>query len=613
MSGPATVPSPSPPTDQSAVLDDREAITYFNPMEDREADKAPLQWALVRRVYRYTAPYSWKRNLLQLPAMAWMIGRTINGPIAARNWPGIQLYAAGYLGLTIFMIVTLHYRQIYALQLGESVVHDMRRDLFQKLTTLPMSFFNQTKFGRIISRMTSDIDSIRVGVQDVGFVLTVQAMQMTVSAALMAWYDWKLFSIMFLLVPLIWVINEKYRVVMAARLRRVQETWSRLASTLAESVGGIRVTQAFVRQEVNAGFFRKLVNLHGDNNVGVAHASAVFVPLLQMKSQLFLGIMALLGGYGALEWHGWGHMDVGDLVMFFFLANLFFEPVQVIGDRYNQALTGMAGAERLFRLLDQKPEWVDSLSARPLPPVQGRVEFDSVCFEYVPGRPVLSDISFVADPGQTVALVGHTGSGKTTIAALLQKLYLPTRGSVLIDGHNILDVTSDSLHAQMGSVQQNNFLFSGSVIDNIRFARPEATESEVRDVLKALDCLDMIETLSGGWNHQVGEKSAALSLGQRQLVCFARAMLANPRIVVLDEATSAIDTVTERRLQRALEVLLRGRTAFVVAHRLSTIRKAGLVLVLAQGRIVERGTHETLLRDAGVYARLHDEFIGAND
>jgi ATP-binding cassette subfamily B protein len=622
MSARGTVSPGTSGSDHPPASEDREAITYFHPMEDREADQAPLRWSLVRRIFSYTRPYAWKRNWLfvltvarglQLPALAWMIGWTIDGPIAEKNWPAIQLYAAAYLGMTLFMIVTLHFRQRYALEMGESVVHDMRADLFNKLTTLPMSFFNRTKFGRIISRMTSDIDNIRVGVQDVGFVLTVQAMQMAASAALMAWYDWKLFSIMFLLMPLIWVINERYRRVMSGRLRKLQETWSRLTSTLAESVSGIRVTQAFVRQEVNAGFFRKLVNLHGDNNVGVAHASAVFVPLLQMKSQLFLGIMTLLGGYGALKWHGWGHMEVGDLVIFFFLANLFFEPVQVIGDRYNQALTAMAGAERLFRLLDQEPEWRDSPSARPLPRVEGRVEFDSVYFQYVPGRPVLEDISFVAEPGQTVALVGHTGSGKTTIAALLQKLYLPGRGRVLIDGHSLLDVTSDSLHAQMGGVQQNNFLFSGSVLDNIRFARPQATESDVRDVLRALDCLDLIEALSEGWNHQVGEKSAALSLGQRQVVCFARAMLANPRIVVLDEATSAIDTVTERRLQRALEVLLHGRTAFVVAHRLSTIRKAGLVLVLDHGQIVERGTHERLLRDAGVYARLHDEFIGAND
>ena len=301
MSKPVTPRSAEAPR-LSSLDGAREAITYFRPMEDREADHAPLSAQLIRRIFTYTRPYTRRRNALffltfarglQLPALAWMIGQTINGPIAGQDLPGIYRHAGVYLALVLAMVATLFFRQRFALELGEAVAHDMRSELFRKLTTLPMSFFNKTKFGRIISRMTSDIDSVRVAVQDVAFVVTIQAVQMTVAALLMVWYNWKLFSLMLVLVPVIWVVNQNYRREVSRRLRQMQETWSRVTSTLAESVHGIRVTQAFVRQEINAGFFRKLVNLHGENNVGVARASAVFLPLLQMKSQLFLGATAL--------------------------------------------------------------------------------------------------------------------------------------------------------------------------------------------------------------------------------------------------------------------------------------------------------------------------------
>jgi ATP-binding cassette subfamily B protein len=367
------------------------------------------------------------------------------------------------------------------------------------------------------------------------------------------------------------------------------------------------VTQGFVRQDVNAGLFTDLIRDHSGYNLGVARASGVFLPMLELNSQMFAAALIVIGGYRVLS--PAVHMNVGTLIQFFFLANMFFSSVQPIGQQFSQALTAMAGAERVFRLLDTKPDWEEPPNARELPRIHGRVEFRNVIFSYVADRPAINDMSFVAEAGQTIALVGHTGSGKSSIVNLITKFYLAQSGQVLIDGFDTRDIQGDSLHRQMGIVSQQNFLFTGTVMANIRFARPTATDEEVVDAVRKLDFLDVIGSLSAGFSTQVGERGTNLSLGERQLVCFARAMLADPRILILDEATSSVDAMTEARIQRALTRLLQGRTSFVVAHRLSTIRHAELVLVLDHGKIVERGTHRQLLAADGAYAELYRQFV----
>jgi ATP-binding cassette subfamily B protein len=357
---------------------------------------------------------------------------------------------------------------------------------------------------------------------------------------------------------------------------------------------------------VNAELFRELLDWHGENVVRAVRREGLLLPLLELNSQIFIVALLLIGGYRVLSPEI--NMPVANLVYFFFLANSFFSPIQILGNQYNQALTAMAGAERVFALLDRPPEWTDIENAPALPPVIGHVELRNVTFGYDPERPVLHEISLIAQPGETIALVGRTGSGKSSIINLIARFYLPQQGLVLIDGHDTRLVTGDSLHHQMGLVLQQNFLFSGSVKENIRVGRPAATDDEVVLACVQLDCLDMLAALPQGLETQVGERGAQLSLGQRQLVCFCRALLANPRILILDEATSSVDTLTELRIQTALAKLLAGRTSFVVAHRLSTIRKADQVLVLEDGRIIERGNHLELIDLDGAYAGMARQF-----
>jgi ATP-binding cassette subfamily B protein len=599
-------------------------LTLIQGVRDEDYDEEqfkPLEWGLLRRLFSYTAPVRRKFAVLvvlsivrsiQLPALIWLGASLIGGPIKARNMQALEL---GLLCYGILALVTdgmFHFRQRFALEIGETVVNGLRADIFAKVQRQPMSFFHRTKLGRVISRITSDVEAMRVGIRDVLFVSAIQFGQMAFIAVAMAWDDWVLFFVVVAMAPILWTVNNHFRMRFSRLTRASQESFSRVTATLAESVNGIRVTQGFVRQETNAGLFRSLLADHSRYNIDLARTSAIFAPLLDLNSQFFVAVLLMFGGWRVLH----GEMAAANLVKFLFLANSFFSPITIIGNQYNQALVAMAGAERVFKLIDTPVDWADDPSATDLerPANAGaRVEFRHVSFAYVPSRLVLHDVNFTAEPGQSVALVGHTGSGKTSIVNLVSKFYLPTQGEVLVDGREIRTMTSGSLHLQMGLVPQQNFLFSGTVLDNIRMSRPGASEEEVREAAERLDCLDIIEALPAGLHTAVGERGAGLSVGQRQLICFARALLADPRIVILDEATSSIDALTEARLQKALVTLLRGRTSFIVAHRLSTIRHADLVLVLDHGRIVERGTHVELLAAGGHYAALHRQFVQMDD
>lgn len=585
---------------------------------DSETQRRPLSFRLISRLWALMRPYARQRNWLlalvllramQLPAVAWSIGAVINGPITRGEPIGaIAMASLGVLLLIVWTQWTLVYRQRLALELGEAVIHDLRSRVFEHLQRMPMSFYAKTKTGRVISRMISDCDAVRIGVQDVLFVSLVQGGQMLGAAALMAWYDWQLFVVVLAASPFLWWIGRAMRGRMSEAYREVQESFSRVTATIAESVAVIRVTQALAREETNADLFRQLTADHARYNMNSAKQGAVMLPLLELTGQVALGVVLMVGGYRAMI--AAEPMPIGDLIQFWFLAGLFFSPIQALGNQYNQALTAMAGAERVFDLLDQPPDWSDLPNAIDLPaPARGDITIEGVSFAYEQGRDVLVDLDVRVKAGTMLALVGETGSGKSTLAGLIARYYLPSQGVIRLDGINTRDLSSRSLCRAISVVPQQNFLFNGSVLENILAGRPEGSEQDALDALQSLDCDWLIDDLPDGLETQVGSRGSRISLGQRQLICFARALVADPSVLILDEATSAVDSITELRIQRSLSRLLSHRTSIVIAHRMSTIRSADQILVLDKGRIVQRGRHPELVVEDGPYRELHDRFV----
>ncbi len=577
---------------------------------------------IVRRLLSYLRPY--RRNLaVALVLMALATAANVSGPyfvkVALDN--GVEAGNAGVLSQAVFgyaiaagvLWLGTYLRVRIMAVTGQNVIFDLRRQMFDHLQALSLGFYSRYAVGRLVSRMVNDVSVLRemivwamLGVIRDFFDL------FGITLAMLALH-WQLSLLSFLVLPLMIIATVIFRRRARDSYRQVRSAVGWVNAVLNENIVGVRVVQSFSREDHNFRVFAEDVNgnlLRTTNRAALI--SSIFFPTVDFIGSLSLGLavwvggLAVLGRFDPTFGTGSSILTPGTLVAFALYIDRFFDPIRDLSQRYNTFQATMASSERIFELLDTPIEVADAPGAADLPPIAGTVEFRNVGFRYeAGGLPVLADINLRVPPGQTVALVGETGAGKSTIVRLISRFYDASDGAVLIDGHDVRTVTQDSLRKQMGIVLQDPFLFSGSVKDNIRYGALDAPESAIIAAAQAVGAHDFIQALDQGYDTLVGEGGAILSGGQRQLISFARALLADPRILILDEATSSVDTQTERVIQTALQLLLKGRTAFVIAHRLSTITRADLIVVMDHGRIIERGTHAELLEARGRYYGLY--------
>jgi ATP-binding cassette subfamily B protein/subfamily B ATP-binding cassette protein MsbA len=565
---------------------------------------------LMRRLIGYIRPYARELVIavtfmivssLLLVAGPWIIGQAIDQGIDAGNYDA--LYAWSVLFLVVIVLETFTNRtRIYLMaKVGTHVVARIRRDLYLHLHSQPLDFHNQTSVGRLISRLVSDVDVL---LEFVTWTITGLARAIFILAGItvvMLLMSWQLALVTFAVLPLMVLLTNFWRSRVRTTYRATRQRISLINGYLNESITGIRVTKSFAREEPNARHFDDLNHSYLDANLAAAWLTALYFPGIDFLGSLAAALVLAVGG-----WLVFGDaLSAGVLVAFMIYVERFFDPIRELAQRYNSFQSTMAASERIFGLLDTAPTMRDAPDAVKLPAVDGRVDFENVSFSYKPDDPVLKGVTLHAEPGERVALVGETGAGKSTVIRLLARFFDVTDGAVKIDGYDVRSVTMASLRRQLGIVLQDTFLFTGTIADNIRYGRLDASDEMVEQAARAVGAHDFIMQQPQGYGADVGENGLNLSVGQRQIISFARALLADPRILILDEATSSVDTATEKIIGQALDELMKGRTSFVIAHRLSTIVNADKIVVMDKGEIVEMGTHGELLDQRGRYFQLY--------